>query len=56
MEGDVVEVRDDLVNGSRGGSEREIWSAGIQEAAWRFLEAYSGAKRSLRRDSMRTFW
>jgi hypothetical protein len=45
-----------------------IWSMAVGTALWRntgqsfvFVgggnsEAYSGAKRSLRRDSMRTFW
>lgn len=46
-----------------------IWSMAVGAALWKITgqsfargggwccgEAYSGAKRSLRRDSMRTFW
>ena len=57
VEGDIVEVGDNLVNGGRGSAVEGHWSVVlVLLEGGGYSEAYSGAKRSLRRDSMRTFW
>lgn len=55
VEGDIVKVGDDLVDGSRGGSVQGRPSVGLLLEDSGYGEAYSGAKRSLRIDSMSTF-
>lgn len=55
VEGDIVEVRDDLIYCGRSSAVRDRRSV-ICIIQWWHIEAYSGAKRSLRRDSMSTFW
>ena len=53
VEGDVVEVGGDLVDGGRSGTGEVSRCIGGIEG---IVEAYSGAKRSRSRLSMSTFW